>query len=51
VLPSSLEADGLRHHLFITHPGAAPTKNAIFMLLFETLLPYSMRGCQILDDL
>ncbi len=42
VFAPSAKADCLGHHLFLTHPHAQPTKDAVLMLLLEPLLAYPM---------
>jgi hypothetical protein len=51
LLPSAPKTDGLGHHLFFAHSNAPSTKNAVFVLLFETLLTNLISRGQILDDL
>gem|GEM_PF-4642584 len=36
----SAETDGFSHHLFLTHPDAKPTEDAVLKLLFKTLLTH-----------
>ena len=51
VLAPAAEADGLGNHLFLTHPDTTPAQDAIFVFLFESLLPYFVFGGQVLDCL
>jgi hypothetical protein len=45
------EADGLGRHLLLAHSNTSSAKNAVFILLFETLLANLISRGQILDRL
>jgi len=48
---SSVETDGLGHHLFLAHADAQSAEDTILMFLAEPHLPYLVCRGQVLDNL